>query len=91
MRVGAIHQPQAPQPLSVQAAFTGHPMAVQSAAEAPASAVAEAPSAAEAGEAGDEETRIEDLAGKLYDKIRVRLRNELLVDRERAGFLTDLR
>lgn len=40
---------------------------------------------------GDDETRMEDLAGKLYDKIRARLRNELLVDRERAGFLTDLR
>ncbi|HXN01561.1 MAG TPA: hypothetical protein VN973_06710 [Candidatus Dormibacteraeota bacterium] len=40
---------------------------------------------------GDDEARMEDLAGKLYDRIRIRLRNELLVDRERAGFLTDLR
>jgi hypothetical protein len=39
----------------------------------------------------DEEAHIDELAGKLYDKIRSRLRNELLVDRERAGFLTDLR
>jgi hypothetical protein len=31
------------------------------------------------------------LAGKLYDRIRSRLKTELLVDRERAGFLTDLR
>jgi hypothetical protein len=27
----------------------------------------------------------------LYDRIRTRLKSELLVDRERAGFLTDLR
>jgi hypothetical protein len=39
----------------------------------------------------DDETHIDELASKLYDKIRSRLRNELLVDRERAGFLTDLR
>lgn len=31
------------------------------------------------------------LAGKLYDRIRSRLKSELLVDRERAGLLTDLR
>jgi hypothetical protein len=37
------------------------------------------------------ETNIDELAGKLYDKIRTRLKSELLVDRERAGFLTDLR
>lgn len=39
----------------------------------------------------DDDTQMDELAGKLYDKIRSRLRNELLVDRERAGFLTDLR
>jgi len=38
-----------------------------------------------------EETHLNELAAKLYDKIRSRLRHELLVDRERAGFLTDLR
>lgn len=37
------------------------------------------------------ETDMDELAGKLYDKIRTRLKSELLVDRERAGFLTDLR
>jgi hypothetical protein len=31
------------------------------------------------------------LAGKLYDRIRSRLKSELLLDRERAGLLTDLR
>jgi hypothetical protein len=39
----------------------------------------------------NEETHLNELAAKLYEKIRSRLRNELLVDRERAGFLTDLR
>jgi len=37
------------------------------------------------------ETDMDELAGKLYEKIRTRLKSELLVDRERAGFLTDLR
>jgi hypothetical protein len=65
-----------------------------------------APSAAEAGSAAstvgsafgsvfgghkEPETDMDELAGKLYDKIRNRLKSELLVDRERAGFLTDLR
>jgi hypothetical protein len=37
------------------------------------------------------ETDMDELARKLYDRIRTRLKSELLVDRERAGFLTDLR
>jgi hypothetical protein len=37
------------------------------------------------------EPDMDELAGKLYDKIRNRLKSELLVDRERAGLLTDLR
>jgi hypothetical protein len=37
------------------------------------------------------EMDMDELAGKLYDRIRSRLKTELLVDRERAGFLTDLR
>jgi len=37
------------------------------------------------------ESDMDELAGKLYDRIRTRLKSELLVDRERAGFLTDLR
>jgi hypothetical protein len=31
------------------------------------------------------------LAGRLYDRIRSRLRSELLISRERAGQVTDLR
>ncbi|GAA4425691.1 hypothetical protein GCM10023148_28660 [Actinokineospora soli] len=34
---------------------------------------------------------LEDLTNRLYDRLRGRLRLELLVDRERAGFLTDFR
>ena len=34
---------------------------------------------------------MDELATKLYDKIRARLKSELLIDRERSGFLTDLR
>ena len=38
-----------------------------------------------------EQASAEETAAKLYDRIRTKLRNELLVDRERAGMLTDLR
>ncbi|MGC9671527.1 hypothetical protein ACNTMW_33910, partial [Planosporangium sp. 12N6] len=34
---------------------------------------------------------LDDLAGRLYDRLRSRLRLELLLDRERAGLLTDFR
>ena len=34
---------------------------------------------------------LDDLARRLYPRLRSRLRTELLVDRERAGLLTDLR
>jgi hypothetical protein len=37
------------------------------------------------------ESEMDALAGKLYERIRGRLKSELLVDRERAGLLTDLR
>ncbi|PZR93098.1 MAG: hypothetical protein DLM67_14085 [Candidatus Nephthysia bennettiae] len=60
-----------------------------------------APSAAEAvagggathgeGAGGRSETELDELAGRLYDRFRSRLRMELLVSRERAGLATDLR
>jgi len=34
---------------------------------------------------------MDDLAVRIYDRLRSRLRRELLVDRERAGLLTDFR
>jgi hypothetical protein len=42
-----------------------------------------------AGEHSDVE--LDQLAHQLYDRLRSRLRMELLVDRERAGLITDLR
>jgi hypothetical protein len=48
------------------------------------------PAGGEAPAAGGE-LDVDDLARRLYDRIRDRLRRELLVDRERAGLLTDLR
>ncbi len=42
-------------------------------------------------EAPPEGERLDSLAGELYDRIRDRLRRELLVDRERAVMLTDWR
>lgn len=39
----------------------------------------------------DDHTTLDDLATKLFGRIRSRLRRELLVDRERAGRLTDFR
>jgi hypothetical protein len=38
-----------------------------------------------------EMTDLDDLATRLYERLRSRLRRELLVDRERAGLLTDFR
>ena len=47
--------------------------------------------AAATGPSQASESEMDELARKLYDRIRGRLKTELLVDRERAGFLTDLR
>lgn len=58
----------------------------------PTTASSSAPAAATtAAPAGHSEQEMNELAGKLYDRIRSRLKTELLVDRERAGLLTDLR
>jgi hypothetical protein len=48
-------------------------------------------SSASAGPHQASESEMDELARKLYDRLRTRLKTELLVDRERAGFLTDLR
>ena len=55
---------------------------VQRAAAAEAPAVTGGPQSPEA---------LDELAGRLYDRLRARLRDELLIDRERAGLLTDVR
>jgi hypothetical protein len=56
-------------------------------AEAPPPAVDAAPAAA----AGQSPQSLDEMAAHLYDRIRSRLRDELLVDRERAGLVTDVR
>jgi hypothetical protein len=45
----------------------------------------------DAGAGARSETELDELAGRLYDRIRSRLRMELLVSRERAGMATDLK
>ena len=78
---------------AVQRAAAGEGTMAAPETEVSPSAASPAPAAGPEATAsgGSEETRMEDLAGKIYDRIRLHLRNELLVDRERAGFLTDLR
>jgi hypothetical protein len=44
-----------------------------------------------AGPAAASDKELDDLARKLYGRIRVHLRSDLLVERERAGMLIDLR
>jgi hypothetical protein len=84
----AVQRVEATAPLAVKT--------VQRETEAPAAAAspsAAAVSSAPAAAAGPEQSdhQLDELAGRLYDRIRSRLKTELLVDRERAGFLTDLR
>lgn len=57
------------------------------------SATASSAAASPPGQAtsGSTESEMDALAGKLYERIRCRLKSELLIDRERAGLLTDLR
>jgi hypothetical protein len=47
--------------------------------------------AASTHEHGGGELNVDELAARLYDRIRARLRDELLIDRERAGLVTDVR
>jgi hypothetical protein len=64
------------------------PIAVQRADAEPApTPAAGAPAAA----TGRSDRELDDLAHQLYDRLRSRLRLELLIDRERAGLITDLR
>ena len=73
------------------------PVVVQRAAEraeppaaaAEPAAAADAPAPATGQQPSDRE--LDALAHQLYDRLRSRLRMELLVDRERAGLVTDLR
>jgi hypothetical protein len=73
---------------TVQGAWYEAPMAVS---RVTAGAPAAESGAASAGPHQASETEMDELARRLYDRLRSRLKTELLVDRERAGFLTDLR
>ena len=64
---------------------------VQLAAAAPVLQRDDEPRPPAEGGGGQSEADLERLAGRLYDRIRYRLRNEFLVDRERAGLWVDLR
>ena len=82
---GAGDEPFGP---TVQGAWYEAPVAVSRVSAG--AAMAES-STASAGPHQASETEMDELARKLYDRLRTRLKTELLVDRERAGFLTDLR
>ena len=73
---------------TVQGAWYEAPVAVS---RITAGAPAAESGAASAGPHQASETEMDELARRLYDRLRSRLKTELLVDRERAGFLTDLR
>jgi hypothetical protein len=83
IRVQAL-VPAAPVPAPIPSAAVFADVPVQRAGEE----VAAVPAAA-GGAHSDKE--LDDLARQLYDRLRSRLRMELLVDRERAGLITDLR
>ncbi len=91
-----------PSPAVQTAAFTSiievsppAPVEVQRAAEELATVPAPAASLSEAGlvgaAGGYPDRELDELSGRIYDRIRTRLRTELLIDRERAGLVTDLR
>jgi hypothetical protein len=57
-------------------------------------AAAAAPAQSAGGGAGPgphSDKELNDLASRLYDRLRVHLRSDLLIERERAGMLIDLR
>jgi hypothetical protein len=56
-----------------------------------AAAAGGVPAAGSQPAAGHSDHELDALAHRLYDRFRSRLRSELLLDRERAGLVTDLR
>jgi hypothetical protein len=75
--------------------FGGGPDPAASLQRAPAATPSggDAPAASGAGGGGGIPTgdrELDDLAHRLYDRLRSRLRLELLIDRERSGTLSDL-
>ncbi len=68
----------------------GPEIAMQRADDTAPSSEAPAGSAGPPGAVPTGDKELDELARRLYDRIRSRLRGELLVDRERAGLLSDL-
>jgi hypothetical protein len=93
--VGGIvfHPPAAEPPLVAGSTTPPTPSPVQRAqAEPVASAPTTQSERAEAASPGGQPPQdLDELAGRLYERIRHRLKAELRLDRERAGLLTDLR
>ena len=79
------------EPETVQRVWYESPVAVSRRLSEGAMASDSSGPAALAASSEGSEAQMDELARKLYDRIRGRLKSELLVDRERAGFLTDLR
>jgi hypothetical protein len=77
--------------LSQLAAAATGPVNQLAAANGQLSQAVAVPAAAAAASAGAGTADLDDLARRLYDRLRSRLMAELRLDRERAGFVTDLR
>jgi hypothetical protein len=82
-QAGPILDPVAPAVFAVSRQAEG----TQSAAEV----VAGGGATHDSGAGARSEAELDELAGRLYDRFRSRLRMELLVSRERAGIVTDLK
>jgi hypothetical protein len=84
------HTDAQPETETLQRVWYESPVAVSRLSEGGVASDSSGPAASVASSEGSE-AQMDELARKLYDRIRSRLKTELLVDRERAGFLTDLR
>jgi hypothetical protein len=82
-----------PAPAGVPApgAEPGGRLAPTTTAAAPAEAPMPVSQLAPEGDQTPPELDIDDIARRVYGQVRTQLRSELLIDRERAGLLTDFR
>ena len=89
---GMLFNPPGPLPESVQAGPDPEVHRLRAAVDRLTDAVAElADRPVEPATDLTDPATLDELTGRLYDRVRTNLRTELLVDRERAGLLTDLR
>lgn len=85
--VTVAREPAEPEP----SAAAAPPLQAQAEAPAPVQQAEAAEAAPAAAAGGQSPQSVEEMAARIYDRIRSRLRDELLVDRERAGLVTDVR